>query len=500
MPKPKPKRVIRKPNLIGKAAQVPICSWFDNPAIVVKFRDSVKLPYIDGLEKYLKERRIGDWGAVRERAPRATFRRLYRTLKPGQIKEIVARAVQRDSSYKPPNLLNYFVLIGQTRAQEGRVVEVLLSWEIVQTAYIAPHAVEPAVNFQNNPRSPYQRYLEAAPEGIDAKYAWRQQGGDGAGQEVIDLEGGWTLDHEDLIDHGAKTLYGQIIDASCAHGTRVLGVICATDNRKGGVGIAPNVQSVNAVSHSGDATNIPEAILAAVQALPFGGVLALEAAAYWTKLALELPVETDRAVFDNVRLATAAGIAVVEAAGNWNKDLDDEDLAGFVDGDGKSMLYRDSRNFSDSGAILVGSAWARQPVAGAVTPWSRRPDSNYGSRIDCFGWGENVDTADSKTDPATGYPTTADYTFTFDGTSSATAIVAGAALSVQGMAKLSATFGARLSPKDLRRVLSDKTNGNTPTLNPPADKIGVMPNLAAIGTNVLELPLPQPGDSIVAPS
>ncbi len=102
MPKPKPKRVIRKPNLIGKAAQVPICSWFDNPAIVVKFRDSVKLPYIDGLEKYLKERRIGDWGAVRESAPRATFRRLYRTLKPGQIKEIVARAVQRDSSYKPP--------------------------------------------------------------------------------------------------------------------------------------------------------------------------------------------------------------------------------------------------------------------------------------------------------------------------------------------------------------------------------------------------------------
>ena len=55
------------------------------------------------------------------------------------------------------------------------------------------------VNAADDPRSAFQGYLDAAPRGIDARYAWRFPGGDGAGATVVDLEQGWDFDHEDLV-------------------------------------------------------------------------------------------------------------------------------------------------------------------------------------------------------------------------------------------------------------------------------------------------------------
>jgi len=64
------------------------------------------------------------------------------------------------------------------------------------------------------------------PLGVDAKYAWTIPGGDGAGQNVIDLERGWTFEHEDLIAHNIKLLHGVNEDVSRWHGTCVLGILC----------------------------------------------------------------------------------------------------------------------------------------------------------------------------------------------------------------------------------------------------------------------------------
>lgn len=69
---------------------------------------------------------------------------------------------------------------------------------------------------------------------------------------------------------------------------------------------------------------------------------------------------------------------------------------------------------------------------------------------------------------------------TFNGTSGAGAIVAGAAVSLQGIAK---ARGFTLTPSRMRSLLSDPTF-NTMTSNPAADAIGVMPNIRAAADQI----------------
>jgi hypothetical protein len=69
------------------------------------------------------------------------------------------------------------------------------------------------------------------------------------------------------------------------------------------------------------------------------------------------------------------------------------------------------------------------------------------------------------------------YTTSFNGTSSATPIVTGAALAVQGL--VHGASGDRLAPWQIRMILADPENG-TLSQDPAVDRIGVMPNLRAI--------------------
>ena len=237
--------------------------------------------------------------------------------------------------------------------------------------------------------------------GINAEYAWQFNGGDGLGQQVIDLEQGWTLDHEDLVAHSAQLLHGVILNGSRPHGTKVLGIMCASDNALGCVGIAPNVNSLNVVSYN--RSNRPDAILAAIANLPFGGVLLLNA--QLDDPGLEgLPIEALEAEFQMIRLATALGIIIVEAAGNGGTDLDQ-----FTDRAGNPVLRR---SFRDSGAILVSAATFSSPHKPIVR--GGRPICNFGSRIDCYAWGEKIDTSSS----TAVFPfSTTEYTGTFGMTS-----------------------------------------------------------------------------------
>ena len=91
------------------------------------------------------------------------------------------------------------------------LVKRLLAWEIVESARPDAPAIDPVVNAADDPRSPNQGYLNPAPEGIDAEFAWTVAGGAGAGQRFVDLEQGWTLDHEDLAAHGATLLFGTLV-------------------------------------------------------------------------------------------------------------------------------------------------------------------------------------------------------------------------------------------------------------------------------------------------
>jgi hypothetical protein len=112
-------------------------------------------------------------------------------------------------------------------------------------------------------------------------------------------------------------------------------------------------------------------------------------------------------------------------------------------------------------------------AASSTLPHKRLDFSCFGSRIDCYAWGEDIDTTG---DGYTGTSTTA-YTSGFGGTSGASPIVAGAALLVQSWRK--SAHGMIYAPVFVREMLSSEVL-NTGSANPASDRIGVMPNVRAI--------------------
>lgn len=331
-------------------------------------------------------------------------------------------------------------------------------------------------NALNNPRFEKQGYLKEAPYGIDATYAWGIKGGDGTGVTFVDMEYGWQLNHEDLINQNVEWMSGKNIFKHARHGTSVLGIVSAEDNDKGNIGVSPKAK-VKVISQirDNDDYNTADAILDAVNKLDPGDVLLLEAQASYEGYGdTLLPVEVKSDTFDAIRAGTDKGIIIIEAGANGGQDLDQ-----FRDKEGKQVLNRNSSDLKDSGAIIVGAS-------SSTVPHKRLGFSNYGSRVDVYGWGENVDTLDA--DPILEVISRSEdavaknlYTSSFAGTSSASPIIAGAAASVQGIAK--AHRGYPYTPDELRKILSNPITG-TKSKNPSVDKIGVLPDLKAIISNL----------------
>ncbi|ADG74116.1 peptidase S8 and S53 subtilisin kexin sedolisin [Cellulomonas flavigena DSM 20109] len=438
------------------------------PRVVVRLHDWVDVPYEDDVQRVLVEK-FGP-GPLGDVVDELRFERLYTAVAPEKLDRLVAEAGARDPGFEPRRLTRWFTVDTPRHLGAAELTKLLLAWDVVETAHPDAPAVDPLVDATNDPRAVNQGYLDPAPTGIDAEFAWTVPGGAGAGQRVVDLEQGWTLDHEDLAGHGASLLFGTLQNGSRPHGTAVLGELCAVDNTLGGVGIAPEIASVDVTSHSGSLANVPDAIVAALDSMQPGDVLLLEVQTVTPAAPVfGAPVELIEESFEAIRLASALGVVVVEAAGNGANDLDD-----VVDAAGRRVLAPAHPDFRDSGAIVVGAA-------SSTVPHARMGFSSFGARVDCFAWGENVDTTSSTAAGATTL-----YTTGFSGTSSASPIVAGAALSVQGVAQ--AAGGGRLSPAQVRAVLSDPATG-TASVSPASDLIGVMPNLRAIIEDVLDIGL-----------
>lgn len=331
----------------------------------------------------------------------------------------------------------------------------------VDSAYALREGPPPGarVGYENNPRSSNQGYQTAAPVGIDSRYAWTIAGGDGAGIGIVDLEQGWNLSHEDLVQNNI-TLISGTNRAFFDHGTSVLGQVLMVDNYVGGVGHVPRARGRVVSSHQPGGYNNAAAILSAAAVMSPGDVLLLEAQEFDPVSGTYLwPLSIVDANYDAIRLTTALGINVVEAACNGNYDLDT-----YVNLYGKRIFNRSSPDFRDPLSIMVGAGSSSVPH---VRLWF----SNYGSRIDTYAWGENVDTADTN---ETGTDNHA-YTTSFSGTSSASPIIAGAAVTIHGIAV--ANRRPKFSPSALRSILSSH---GTASQNPASDRIGVMPDLRRI--------------------
>ncbi|BAR87327.1 S8 family peptidase [Bacillus cereus group sp. MYBK249-1] len=438
--------------------------------LILKFKNEANLPYQDGIEKFIKEEKQDpELIGILAEYPNVTINRLFNSLNPKEIKNLGKEI--KDSDQISSNLLNYYIVETQDDIDVQALLTKIEKSSLVETAYLQEEEAPPAerlpnlsVNPYDEPRLTRQGYLEPAPLGINAPYAWSIKGGDGKGTTFVDMEYGWLFNHEDLVNQKIELISGQNKSEHHDHGTSVLGIVSAEDNNIGGIGIAPKakVKVVSQIRDNGN-YNTADAILSAVNNMQAGDILLLEAQATYDGYGDKnyFPVEVKPDIFDAIRMGTNKGIIIIEAGANGGNDLDQ-----FRDRNGKQVLNRNSPDFKDSGAIMVGAASAR-------VPHKRSYFSNYGSRVDVYGWGNAVDTTDAKPSEFI----TNLYTSSFAGTSSASPIIAGAAASIQGIAKNNQ--GRVYTPRQLRAILSDSSTG-TKSNDPTSDKIGVLPDLKAI--------------------
>jgi subtilisin family serine protease len=418
------------------------------PRVVLKFHDDVKLPYDQHAAKHIAERFPDDWDQLVKRFPNIQVLPLFESVTVDELRALVDEAMALDEDYHPPNFFTFFAVQAPPGVDPELVARQLTTWKSIEEAYVQSPPTEPPID----PDTQFQTYLNA--QAIDALAAWQVPGGDGLNVHVAEIEQGWTVNHQDFQPPVSVNGHNH---AYLDHGTSVLGIVLAAQNGVGGQGIAYSAQ-VRAVSEwrTSQLHNVPDAIAYATNNLRPGDIMLIE-----TQLTLNRtlwPVEVETANYDAIRLATARQISVVEPAGN-----DANDLRDFVHPTYGRVL--DPASNRDSGAIMVGAGLAR-------LPHNRTGLSNYGDRIDCFAWGEQVYTASSG---ASGASTNA-YTGDFGGTSAAAAIIAGVAASVQGISR-AAPGNQVLDAQRLRSLLREPTLG-TPAA--PSARIRVMPNLGAI--------------------
>lgn len=397
------------------------------------------------------------------RNPLATFIKRHKLASRRAIQSVVAQQLldweseARGDPFAPPFSLTTFWLLDTRHADQPlkALVAGLRKLASVAEAYQQPRYQPAIATPVDDPMytAGDQGYLEPATTGIDAEWAWRLvPSRDGAGANFIDVELGWQDGHEDvppLPPLGGVTMPQNPQGSSLAfHGLAVLGIVNArTHNAIGIAGAAPgaSLPLIASALHADGTVNVAEALVAVRAVATRGDVVLIE-----VQTSSQWPVESSSLDKAAIMLTVSAGLVVVEAAGNAGVDL-----ATVID-----------TPAVDSGAILVAAGHSAAPHA-----W--HPNSNWGARADAYAWGENVCTTGGiGTSPPPAPPQTAPnrYTMDFGGTSAASAIVAGAALLVQGAYKAS-TLGAR-TPSQMRDLFH-----TTGTPGGGGHPIGRMPDL-----------------------
>jgi hypothetical protein len=445
--------------------------------IVVKFQNSLHLAYRGGMgmSDFFSQEFINPLSHLLKRFPCIRINKLFASINPDEIIGLVNRARELDTGYQPPNFLTYYSIDCPAEINAESLLQTVLTEEKVELAYIESDSTPPqSANACNDHSDINQGYLNAAPEGINAKYAWGIAGGTGEGNVMfIDIEQGWNLYDENItISALPNTGVNHVFKD---HGAAVLGVIMMQKNEKGG-GITPKVKGDIISQWRPDGyLNNADAIMTAIAQLKFGDIILLEAQVRDSPSSKKFwPVEIHEATFQVIRLATALGITVIEAAANgglyfsMGNDLDRFTL------NGKKILNRFSPDFKDSGAIIVAAA-------SSAVPHTRIYNSNYGNRIDCYAWGEKVATPGNF--PMSSGKAVNTYAKNFGGTSSASAIITGCTIAVQSVFEANHNF--RLTPKQMRNILSNDLYGTSSANGHSRDKIGVMPDLKKIIDNAL---------------
>jgi hypothetical protein len=437
-------------------------------------RDKVIVKFVEGMPVRLRQGRltvgnsaIPEVESIVAKYPDATLHRCFDAEE--RILDENKESGERISGKELADLNNFYIFTFDSPSQRGvDLANELLALDIVEIAYLQAAGTTPGPCIDVAPVTPSwvanQTYLDPAPTGLDAEYAWAYHaGGDGwgPGYWVADLEWEWCYTHEDLpiaITDVLNGNNGSNVDFM-NHGTAVLGEIGACANAYGMTGITPDVtlKMCDFDSELSWAANVQEADAWLVS----GEIMLLEIHILGPDSGLicpcncgqfeYVPVEWDVATYNAISTATANGIIVVEAAGNGSMNLD-------------SAIYGGWFNPAhDSGAIMVG----------AGVPGSHSPEcwTNSGARVNVHGWGSSIYTTGyGFLSSQAGCPQ--DYDNGFGGTSGASPMIVGASAALQGISKLK--YGVTLSPAQMRTTLPV---GGTPQGAPLTRNIGPMPDL-----------------------
>jgi len=335
--------------------------------------------------------------------------------------------------------------------------------------------------------TPSQGYFGPAPLGIDANFGHLFSGGRGNVVRIADIEGGWDDSHEDLPAMSFRLgVNWAVNEENGSHGAAVLGELVAQENGFGANGLVPNAMVGWSSVTNFDPKNIffysvANALIVAGKAIQAGDVALIEqqfanpnAVAFVCDKTVPgscpctsdawVAVEEYPAEHAAISAMTAAGIVVVEAAGNGAVQVNPASTA-------------------DSGAIVVGASMQD----GDPFCWS-----NYGPRVDVRAWGSGIGslgyggflgTSGIVAVPAlrmNGPDNEQWYTRSFGGTSGASPIVVGAAAIIQSTR---AVLGQpKLNSIEMRSLL---VSTGTPQKLPVVRKIGPQPNLrAAVATYI----------------
>lgn len=268
----------------------------------------------------------------------------------------------------------------------------------------------------------------------------------GEGIRYTDCEIGYHTNHSEFVGKHITDLHP--LRQARDHGTASLSVTLGQP----GFGVKGLAYKADAAFSTEDGIHggRPQAIKNAVAASKAGDVVLLE---MQTSFPYGGPAELDQTVWSVVKTGVDAGIVVVAAGGNGNRNLDGSD-------------HSDYMARGDSGAIIVGAGDENH---------RKKHFSTHGRRVDVQAWGGQVMSAGYAR--CTGFEGSDDpnraYTPSYGGTSSASAVMAGAVTLFQSWALRE--LGAPLPPKELRQLL--KATGH-PQQGGDAH-VGPHPNLRA---------------------
>jgi len=442
---------------------------------------------------------------------RAVLRPLFGATEERVLSASLEAAASRGDEMAPAEDLSLFYTVDAPPERLESIRSDLESDDLVAGAYLKPGAEPPVLNDmapapqEAPPASPdftaRQGYLDAAPGGVEARWAWTQAGGRGNGRKIIDIEGEWRFTHEDLLVNQGGMVAGNAANnlGWRNHGTAVVGEFGGDVNNIGITGISPNA-NVRAISIFGPGS--AGAINNAANRLGPGDVLLLELHRPGPRFNFAqradqrgyIAIEWWPDDYAAIRNAANRGIIVVEAAGNGAENLDDAIYQNPGPGFPAGWTNPFRRTNRDSGAIVVG--------AGAPPPGthgrnhgadrSRLDFSNYGALVDAQGWGREVTTC-AYGDLQGGSNEDLWYTDTFSGTSSASPIIVGVAACLQGMAQ--ARGKPFLTPAKFRACLrsTGSPQQNEPG-RPATQRIGNRPNLRQLVTCAFPKPLKENKD------